>query len=179
MKQPSYAASRTGLPEQAFEKPAPLFQLTMTKHQLFEVLKKICYFPHPEVHTGQLSLSTEVFNDSDRETNVVISPGARLDLTGNIFIEPWVMIGAGTTILTHDHFHEGRHVPLLKLQEGKGVKWTDLRLGRDVWLHGCTILPQVTEIPDGVVVGADSVLTKNPNPYEIWAGNPARKIAER
>jgi acetyltransferase-like isoleucine patch superfamily enzyme len=30
-----------------------------------------------------------------------------------------------------------------------------------------------------VVIGAGSVLTKNPGPYEIWAGNPARKIGMR
>ncbi|THB78768.1 MAG: hypothetical protein D6B25_03295, partial [Desulfobulbaceae bacterium] len=41
------------------------------------------------------------------------------------------------------------------------------------------VLYQVTEIPDGVVLGAGSILTKNPGPYEIWAGNPARKIGER
>ncbi len=28
------------------------------------------------------------------------------------------------------------------------------------------------------VLGAGSVLTKNIPPYEIWAGNPARKIGE-
>jgi len=30
-----------------------------------------------------------------------------------------------------------------------------------------------------VVLGGGSVLTRNPDPYEIWAGNPARKIGER
>jgi len=153
--------------------------LTMTRNRLFEVLKRICYFPHPEVHTGQLQLSAEVFENKDRETNLVISPGARLDLTGNIFIGPWVMIGEGTRILTHDHFHDGRETPLLKLQETQGVKWLGLKLGRDVWLHGCTVLAQVSEIPDGAVIGAGAVLTRNPGTYEIWAGNPARKIGNR
>jgi acetyltransferase-like isoleucine patch superfamily enzyme len=30
-----------------------------------------------------------------------------------------------------------------------------------------------------VVLGAGSLLTKNPGPYEIWAGVPAVKIAKR
>jgi acetyltransferase-like isoleucine patch superfamily enzyme len=153
--------------------------IAMKKQVLLEVIKKVCYFPHPEVHTGQLVLSNEIFKNNDRETNVVISPGARIDLTGNIIIGPWAMIGEGTTIFTHDHYHEGRDRPLLKLQEEKGVKWLNKRVGRDVWLHGCTILAQVTTIPDGVVVGAGSVLTKNPGYYEIWAGNPAKKVGER
>lgn len=154
-------------------------QITMKKQLLIEVLKKVCYLPHPEVRKGRLILSKEIFDNEDRETNVVISPGAMLDLTGDITVGPWTMIGAGTTVWTHDHYHYGRDKPLLKLQEEKGVKWLDKMVGRDVWLHGCTILPQVTEIPDGVVVGAGSVLTKNPGAYEIWAGNPARKIGER
>ncbi len=56
----------------------------------------------------------------------------------------------------------------------------DKTIGRDVWIHdGSLVLYQVTHIPDGVVLGGGSVLTRNPGPYEIWAGNPARKIGER
>jgi acetyltransferase-like isoleucine patch superfamily enzyme len=40
-------------------------------------------------------------------------------------------------------------------------------------------LYQVTRIPDGFVLGAGSVLTKNPGPYEIWAGAPAKKVGYR
>jgi len=151
----------------------------MTKQALIDVIRKVCHFPHVEVHQGQLTLSRAIFENTDREVNVIISAGAFIDLTGDITIGPWTMIGSGTKIFTHDHYHQGRHTPLLRLQEEKGVKWMNKTIGRDVWLHGCTILSQVTEIPDGVVVGADSVLTKNPGPYEIWAGNPALKIGER
>jgi acetyltransferase-like isoleucine patch superfamily enzyme len=41
------------------------------------------------------------------------------------------------------------------------------------------VLYQATHLPDGFVLGAGSVLTKNPGPFEIWAGNPARKVGER
>ena len=154
-------------------------KLALTRQELLNVIKQVCYLPHPEIRKGRLNLSNEIFATGDRETNIIIAPGARLDMTGDITIGPWTMIGEGTVIHTHDHFHEGRHQPLLLLQEEKGVKWQNKVIGKDVWLHGCTILYQVTRIPDGVVVGAGAVLTKNPGPYEIWAGNPARKIGER
>jgi hypothetical protein len=157
--------------------PSPI--LALTRQALGKVLTRTCYFPHPEVHRGELILSKDVFKGSDRETNLMISPAARLDLTGNITIGSWTMVGEGTTILTHDHYHGGREKPLLLLQEERGVKWRSKNIGRDVWLHGCTVLYQVTEIPDGVVVGAGAVLTQNPGPYEIWAGNPARKVGQR
>jgi acetyltransferase-like isoleucine patch superfamily enzyme len=42
----------------------------------------------------------------------------------------------------------------------------------------CYIHPGVT-IGDGAVLGAGSVLHKDMGPYEVWAGNPARRIAHR
>ena len=61
-----------------------------------------------------------------------------------------------------------------------GVLWQDKEIGADVWIHdGSMVLYQATHLPDGFVLGAGSVLTKNPGPFEIWAGNPARKVGER
>ena len=153
--------------------------VTLSRSRLAEVLKHTCYFPHPEARMGKLAINPEVFADKDRETNISVSPRARLDLTGDIAIGAWTMIGEGTQLLTHDHLHIGRNKPLLQLQEERGIQWADKTIGKDVWLHGCTVLFQVEVIPDGVVVGAGSVLTKTPKPYEIWAGNPARKVGER
>jgi len=66
------------------------------------------------------------------------------------------------------------------VEEEFGVRWQDKTIGADVWIHDSAIvLYQVTHIPVGVVIGARSVLTKNPGAYEIWAGVPARKIGIR
>lgn len=133
------------------------------------VLKRVCYAPHHETRIGQISVLGKCY----------ISPHCRIDCTGDVDIGEWSMIGEGTQIFTHDHYHEGRE-PLLLVQEKKGVKWANKKIGRDVWLHGCIVLMQVTEIPNGVVVGAGAVLTKNPEvEYGIYAGNPARLIGER
>lgn len=174
------ASPRNGFSEMPERLPhAGSQKLALTRSALSQIVKRVCYFPHPEIRKGTLHIEQEAFESRDRECNVLISLGARLDLTGDIAIGPWTMIGEGTVILTHDHFHEGRKTPLLRLQEEKGIKWGSKNIGKDVWLHGCTVLYQVTEIPEGVVVGAGAVLTKNPKPYEIWAGNPARKVGKR
>ena len=148
------------------------------RNQLNDVVNKIVYFPHCEIHRGQIFFTKECFTSEDRDCNLFISPSARIDCTGNVTIDAWTMIGHGTVILTHDHYHYGRK-PLLLLQEEKGINWSSLTIGKDVWLHNCTILNQVSKIPDGVVVGVNSTLTKDPGPYEIWAGCPARKIGNR
>jgi len=136
-----------------------------------ELLSSVIYGPHTEVHHGNLTIPAE--------SPIYIHPESKIDLTGSVEIGEFCMIGEGTRILTHDHFHEGRE-PLLVVQERLGVKWKDKVIGRDVWLHGCIVLYQVDSIPDGTVVGAGSVLTKNPeSPYGIYAGNPAVRIGER
>lgn len=149
------------------------------RKKLEQRLQQIVYHPHPEFRSGELTFTEDCFTSEDRDCNVCISRKTRIDCTADIAIGPWTMIGEGTHIITHDHYHEGRNKPLLLLQEEKGIWWSNLAIGGDVWLHGCTILARVTEIPDGVVVGAGAVLTENPGPYEIWAGIPAKKIRDR
>jgi len=52
-------------------------------------------------------------------------------------------------------------------------------IGNDVWIGDRTIIKAGVTIGDGVVIGMGSVVTKNVPSYEIWAGNPARKIRKR
>lgn len=52
-------------------------------------------------------------------------------------------------------------------------------IGDDVWLgHGVTIIRGVS-IGNGVIVAANSVVTRDIPSYEVWAGVPAKKIKER
>ena len=152
---------------------------TLSRDQLDYVLGEAVRYPHKHVHKGALRLTPEVFTTPGRETNILVSRFALIDCTGTIELGPWCNISARCRIYTHDHIHLGIK-PLLALEEEHGVVWQDKKIGADVWIHdGSIILYQVTHIPDGVVIGAGSVLTKNPGPYEIWAGNPARKVGRR
>lgn len=55
-----------------------------------------------------------------------------------------------------------------------------LKIGNDVWIgYGTTILCGCTEIGNGVVIGAGSVVTKNLEAYKIYGGVPAKKIKDR
>lgn len=152
---------------------------TLTHDQLDYVLSQAIRHPHKHLHKGKLLLDPEVYTTPDRETNIMISRFSLIDCTGSIRIGPWCNIAARSRLYTHDHIHSGRR-PLLEVEEEQGVVWQDKVIGADVWIHdGAIVLYQVTNIPDGVVLGAGAVLTKNPGPYEIWAGNPARKIGNR
>jgi len=152
---------------------------TQTNEELRAALKESVRRPHGNVHHGKLHVSPEAFSTVGTGTNLCISRFSILDCTGNMHLGPWCMIGARSRIYTHDHIHNS-HRPLLDEQERYGVVWQDKYIGRDVWIHeNVIVLYQVTVIPDGAVIGAGAVLTRNPGPYEIWAGIPARKIADR
>lgn len=152
---------------------------TMTKDQLLAALEKAVRYPHKHVHKGRLIVSPKAYETPGLETNLAISPFSILDCTGSIRIGPWCNIGPRVRIYTHDTLHLGKQ-PLALLENKMGVLWQDKEIGADVWIHdGSMVLYQATHLPDGFVLGAGSVLTKNPGPFEIWAGNPARKVGER
>lgn len=70
--------------------------------------------------------------------------------------------------------------PALKCTKVDLVDYTPLIIGNDVWIgDGVKIMPQVTNIGDGSVIGAGSVVTKNIPPYAIVVGYPARIVRYR
>ena len=49
----------------------------------------------------------------------------------------------------------------------------------DVWIGCHSVILSGVKIGTGSIIAAGSVLTKDVPPYEIWGGNPARKIRNR
>ena len=67
------------------------------------------------------------------------------------------------------------NIPSLDKMPFKG----DTIIGNDVWIgQSTTILPGV-KIGDGVIIGTESVVGSNVEPYSIIAGNPAKIIRKR
>ena len=57
---------------------------------------------------------------------------------------------------------------------------TRLTIGNDVWLgHGATILPSVSTIGDGAVIGAATLVTDDVPPFAVVVGNPGRILRYR
>ena len=51
-----------------------------------------------------------------------------------------------------------------------------VEIANDVWVGANSLIMSGTNISNGAVIGAGSVVTKDVGPYEVVAGNPARKI---
>jgi acetyltransferase-like isoleucine patch superfamily enzyme len=56
----------------------------------------------------------------------------------------------------------------------------NVKIGNDVWIgYNATILPSVSKIGHGVVIGAGAVVTKDVPPYAVAVGAPAKIIKYR
>lgn len=76
-------------------------------------------------------------------------------------------------------FHEGKNILKTNFAFFKNESVPVTTIENDVWIGmGCFIKAGV-KIHTGSVVGMGSVVTSDIPPYEIWAGNPARKIKNR
>lgn len=81
-----------------------------------------------------------------------------------------------TYISTHPFFYNSN---LGYVNEEK-ITHTKLHIGHDVWIgYNAFIMPGVSEIGNGAVIGAGAIVTKNVPPYAVVVGNPARIVKFR
>jgi virginiamycin A acetyltransferase len=60
------------------------------------------------------------------------------------------------------------------------LPFSRLSIGNDVWVgYNSIILPSVSVIGDGAIIGAGAVITKNVPPFAVVAGNPGRIVRYR
>ena len=99
------------------------------------------------------------------------------DLTADITLGDYVEISTGAQFFTHKHIWN--HSRGLRRDIQAVVKYP-LVIGRDVFIGvNAIILGGVQKIGEGVVIGAGAVVTKPVPDFEVWAGNPAKKIGMR
>ena len=101
-------------------------------------------------------------------------------------IGKYTSIGPGVTRICVNHnidsisTHPCYFNPIFGWVNKDSREKTYIRIGNDVWIgSNAVILPSVTEIGDGAVIGAGAVVTKNIPPYAIVGGVPAKVIKMR
>lgn len=123
---------------------------------------------HPKVRRGAITVA--------EENTPKISPNTFFDTTGDITIGEFVEISSGVQVITHKH-HWNHSRGLRK--EIQTVEAVDLEIGKDAFIGIDALLIGVREIGEGAVIGARAVVTNDVPAFEVWAGNPARKMGER
>lgn len=150
--------------------------------------------PHLWVGRGAVLQGTERmwFGESiviGRHCAVSCSPAGTLRLGDLVHLAQGCLVAVGDCELTIGPLTIiGEYTSIHNTNHGMGsdrpIRFQDqrcepIRIGRDVWIgRGCAVLAGVT-VGDGAVVGANSVVTRNVEPYTIVAGNPARLIRRR
>jgi len=102
--------------------------------------------------------------------------GVFVDLTGSpVVFGDELVIEDGVRIMTHTHqfeFTDWRERPQINHMEPTIIE-DYVFIGIDA-----IIMPNCKYIGKHSVIGAGAVVTKNVPDYEIWAGNPAKKIRD-
>ena len=86
-----------------------------------------------------------------------------------------VMFGPSVSIITSNH----RHNLTQQATRDSGYDFGSVTIQDDVWVGAGAIILKGVTVGRGSVIGAGAVITKNIGEYEVWAGNPARKIRDR
>ena len=107
----------------------------------------------------------------------------------NTDIGAFCSIGAGTVIGGGAHptnwvstspvFYSGRNVLRKNFTNKEFDEYKKTNIGNDVWIGSRCLIKGGVSIGDGAVIGMGSVVTHDVPPYEIWAGNPAKRIKNR
>jgi galactoside O-acetyltransferase len=99
---------------------------------------------------------------------------------GELIIGDYVVIGYGARIITGtDTYHGGKRMSTAAPQEqrdpvlGKVIIEKDAFIGTNVVVH-----PNV-RIGEGAIIGSNSLVLKDVEPWSINVGSPCRKIGER
>jgi len=83
----------------------------------------------------------------------------------------------------HNFTVPGVPIRLARSIRDKEYNWKGLNerivIFDDVWVGYGSIILSGVKIGQGSIIAAGSVVTKDVEPYSIYAGNPARKIKER
>jgi acetyltransferase-like isoleucine patch superfamily enzyme len=89
-----------------------------------------------------------------------------------------VLIGGSVSVYDTDFHSTNFQHRKKKTLDQKMTKSQEVCIHDDVFIGAHSLILKGVEIGKGSVVGAGSVVTKNVPSYEIWAGNPAKKIGD-
>ena len=115
----------------------------------------------------------KIGDDTDVQPHTVIWGG------GLTTIGDRVSTGPGTVFLSATYSHAAGLKMVDGMPEGESaILGGRLEIGNDVYIGArCTIMP--VTIGEGCVIGANSFVRKDCEPWGIYFGSPARKVGER
>ncbi len=128
----------------------------------------------------------------EKQYNIKIGYGSYGGCFSPLNVPPNVTFGNYCSIAPHIKIFRANHPkdtftshpllynPALGFVKKDQLDRRPLYIGHDVWIgEGAIILPGVSTIGNGAMIGAGSIVTKDVPPYTVVAGNPAKVIGRR
>ncbi|WP_320110144.1 acyltransferase [Pseudomonas corrugata] len=113
-------------------------------------------------------------------SNIFVGSGAVFSADrSTITIGSYVMFGPRVTISGGDHEVSSLIKPMYLVKEKSESCDADVVINDDVWIGANSIVLKGVNIGTGSIIAAGSVVTKDVEPYSIYAGTPAKKIKDR
>lgn len=152
---------------------------------------RLCFLKNiiqnPNIIVGDYTYYDDFENVENFEKNVKY----HFDFTGDkLIIGKFCMLASGVKFIMNGANHLTNSISSYpfaifgrgweKAMEGKAYpNKGDVIIGNDVWIgHNATIMAGV-KIGDGAIIGTNSTVVKDVEPYSIVGGNPAREIRKR
>ncbi len=108
--------------------------------------------------------------------DVFIGTGCEFNIRLGLVVGSHALIASGCRFIDHDHGFQRRNAPMSTQADGSERA---IEIGEDVWIGANAVILKGVTIGRGAIVAAGSVLTKEGGGFEIWGGNPARKLRDR
>jgi len=105
-----------------------------------------------------------------------ISTDVQIDVVGTVIINKHVEIQSGVRIFSHRHHWNHSRGRRTRIEIMEPI---DLIIEKDAFIGINALIIGIKRIGKGAVIGAGAVITHDVPDFEVWAGNPARKINER
>jgi acetyltransferase-like isoleucine patch superfamily enzyme len=102
---------------------------------------------------------------------VLLSTGVHIHCSEDISLDDWAIVGEFSTIADSNHLRTGvdRHVY-------HSSESAPIRIGRNVWIGAKVTIAKGVTIGDQCFIGANSVVTRDVEPWWLAAGIPAAPI---
>jgi acetyltransferase-like isoleucine patch superfamily enzyme len=148
----------------------------------FFKLRQLFYrwaFGFREVKVGEDVWFTDIHKPTSEllvGRNVVFQKNSMIDCSARVEIADNVVFSRGAIVFTHAHNIHNKSGSW-RIQ---GETVHPIQIRTDVWVGArAMIMPSVSMVGEGAIIGAGSVVVKDVEPYTIVAGNPAHVIGKR
>jgi len=96
-----------------------------------------------------------------------------------IIIKNNVMFGPNVTLVTGSHRIDVLGKYMINVKDKLPENDKNIIVGEDVWIGANVLVLKGVTIGEGSIIAAGSVVTKNVEPYSIYAGVPAKLLKKR